>query len=179
MGVDHKIIKVFSDHTYELKNSKEFIIIHHTGPGSLTGLLRWLSSMRESRTYTRVSCHYFIAKDGEIYSIVNDEYDSWHAGLSEAVSHRYDLGRIGYKTEVVESLNSKSIGIELHGDGNEYMFNIPQMNALVWLVKMLKKKYKIDPRCILGHEDISVGRKRDPGYFFDWDWFFTEIYKDD
>ena len=151
MVEEFTIIKVGSHHTYSIKNTKQFIVIHHTGDGSFTGHLRWLSDMQESRTYSRVSCHYLISKIGEIYEIVSPEYDAWHAGLSSAVAHNYDGGRRDYKTEVVESLNSKSLGIELHGDGNSYMYTERQMDALCWLVKKLKKQFKIDPRDILGH----------------------------
>ena len=51
--------------------------------------------------------------------------------------------------------------------GNETFPKI-RLNALVKLLISLKKKYKINPKYVLGHEDISPKRKIDPGPKFPW-----------
>ena len=44
-----------------------------------------------------------------------------------------------------------------------------QIKALIKLISILKKKYKIKPKYVLGHEDIAPNRKKDPGPKFPWD----------
>ena len=171
-----EVTKVPSNHTNGKPNSKQFVVIHHTGYGVLENLLKWLSDMPKSLTYTRVSAHYLIAVDGTIYQIIPDDLDSWHAGSSKGVVHLFKDKVKEYQTKEVTDLNNKSIGIELHGDGNMTDFSDEQYESLIWLCKDLKEKYKIDPRNILGHEDVSPARKRDPGRLFDWDRLFKGMY---
>ena len=42
--------------------------------------------------------------------------------------------------------------------------------SLLKLSKFLIKKYKISPKNILGHSDIAVLRKKDPGEKFPWEY---------
>ena len=101
----------------------------------------------------KVSCHYLISKKGKIYQLVKDQNIAWHAGKS--------------KWEKDINLNSKSIGVELVNSGNE-TFPKNQIEALLRLLTVLKRKYKINPKYVLGHEDISPERKKDPGPKFPW-----------
>ena len=48
------------------------------------------------------------------------------------------------------------------------MFNKKQINSIIKLSKFLINKYKIKPKFILGHSDISPERKKDPGEKFPW-----------
>ncbi|MCG6902913.1 MAG: N-acetylmuramoyl-L-alanine amidase, partial [Rhodobacter sp.] len=62
-----------------------------------------------------VSAHYLIARDGEVFGLVDEEMRAWHAGA----------GRWGG----VDDINSRSIGIELDNTGAQ-PFPEPQMAAL-------------------------------------------------
>ena len=67
--------------------------------------------------------------------------------------------------------DSNSIGIELENPGHEFgyiSFSKKQMNALILLCKEIKKRYDIKAEWVLGHSDISPGRKLDPGEKSDW-----------
>ena len=169
-----EIVKVPSNHTTGKKNTKQFIVIHHTGLGDFNNILKWLSNVPKSIKYSRVSAHYLIDVSGKIYQIIPDDEDSWHAGSSKGVVHVGSTKT--YKTVEVSDLNNKSIGIELHGDGNLIDYSDEQYASLIELCKSLREKYNIDPRNILGHEDISPTRKRDPGSFFDWVRLFKGLY---
>ena len=102
----------------------------------------------------KVSCHYVICREGRITQLVDEERRAWHAGL----------GRWGGVADV----NSNSIGIELDHPG-EGPFQEAQMAALERLLADLMDRYPaITPERVLGHSDVAVGRKIDPGPDFPW-----------
>ena len=114
---------------------------------------------RLTEIQSEVSCHYLIKNNGEIVKIVPDLYIAWHAGKSSWKNYK--------------SLNQNSIGIEITNPGHEYgykNFTQKQITTLVKLSKFLIKKYKINPKNILGHSDIAVLRKKDPGEKFPWEY---------
>lgn len=99
----------------------------------------------------RVSSHVFIRRDGELIQFVSCCKRAWHAGLSNW------RGR--------ERCNDFSIGIELEGS-DDLPFSDDQYSALGRLLPALIATYPI--RAVVGHSDISPGRKTDPGPYFDW-----------
>jgi N-acetylmuramoyl-L-alanine amidase len=130
----------------------KFIIFHYTGMKSESIALKKLTDIQ-----SEVSCHYLIKNNGEIVKMVPDSYIAWHAGQSSWKNYK--------------SLNQNSIGIEITNPGHEYSyknFTKKQITALLKLSKFLIKKYKISPKNILGHSDIAVLRKKDPGEKFPW-----------
>jgi N-acetylmuramoyl-L-alanine amidase len=132
----------------------KFIIFHYTGMKSESDALKRLTEIQ-----SEVSCHYLIKNNGEIVKIVPDLYTAWHAGKSSWKNYK--------------SLNQNSIGIEITNPGHEYgykNFTQKQITTLVKLSKFLIKKYKINPKNILGHSDIAVLRKKDPGEKFPWEY---------
>jgi N-acetylmuramoyl-L-alanine amidase len=133
-------------------NQIKFIIFHYTGMKSESDALNRLTDIQ-----SEVSCHYLIKNNGEIVKMVPDLYIAWHAGKSSWKNYK--------------SLNQNSIGIEITNPGHEYgykNFTKKQITALLKLSKFLIKKYKIIPKNILGHSDIAVLRKKDPGEKFPW-----------
>ena len=133
-----------------VKDSKiEFIIIHYTGVDmQFHKVINWFLDEQ-----SRVSCHFLIDTSGEIYNLVDISKRAWHAGKS-------------FWNNCVD-INSNSIGIELHNSGNED-FTSQQLESLVKLVKKLMRDYAIQSWDILGHSDVSIGRKIDPGIKFPW-----------
>ncbi len=132
----------------------KFIIFHYTGMKSESDALKRLTEIQ-----SEVSCHYLIKNNGKILKIVPDLYIAWHAGKSSWKNYK--------------SLNQNSIGIEITNPGHEYgykNFTQKQITTLVKLSKFLIKKYKINPKNILGHSDIAVLRKKDPGEKFPWEY---------
>ena len=132
----------------------KFIIFHYTGMKSESDALKRLTDIQ-----SKVSCHYLIKNNGEIVEMVPDLYIAWHAGKSSWKSYK--------------SLNQSSIGIEIINPGHKHgykKFKKKQITSLLKLSKFLIKKYKINSNNILGHSDIAVLRKKDPGEKFPWEY---------
>lgn len=102
----------------------------------------------------KVSSHFLISRQGEVFQFVSTQNKAWHAGLSSF------LGR--------EKCNDFSIGVELEGDG-DHPFEDIQYSALAKLSAQINSAY---PELqFAGHSDIAPGRKTDPGIQFDWQKF--------
>jgi len=99
----------------------------------------------------KVSSHLFIKRCGETTQFVDFDKKAWHAGKSN------------YKG--LENCNEFSIGIELEGADN-IKYTEKQYAQLDYILEILLKKYPI--KYIVGHNEISVGRKTDPGKSFEW-----------
>lgn len=99
----------------------------------------------------RVSAHFLIRRDGDLIQFVSCDERAWHAGQS------IWNGR--------ERCNDFSIGIELEGC-DDVPFADVQYAVLISLTARLKALYPID--AMVGHSDVSPGRKTDPGPLFDW-----------
>ena len=150
-------IKQFYSQNFDpIKRKKaniKFLVFHYTGMKTEKSALKRLSS-----NYSKVSCHYFIKKNGDIINLVPDLYVSWHAGIS--------------RWKKLKKLNKFSIGIEIHNPGHQYgykRFNKKQINSLKNLSLKLAKKYNLKSKHYLGHSDIAPDRKKDPGEKFPWE----------
>ena len=136
-----------------VKNRIKFIIIHYTGMKKESAAIKRLQDPK-----SKVSSHYLINRNGEIINLVPDLFEAWHAGVSS--------------WKHFKSLNKNSIGIEITNPGHQHgykKFSKKQIFSLQKLLKILVKKYKIKKNYVLGHSDISPGRKKDPGEKFPWE----------
>ena len=130
----------------------KYIIIHYTGMRSDKESLERLTDIKSS-----VSCHYYINEKGKIIVMVPDLYIAWHAGKS--------------KWKKLKSLNKYSIGIEISNPGHEYgykKFSYKQLFSLKRILRFLIERYQINLKNVLGHSDIALTRKKDPGEKFPW-----------
>ena len=135
-----------------IKKNIKYIIYHYTGMSSESKAINRLTSVK-----SKVSCHYFIKRDGSVILMVPVNYEAWHAGKSN------------WKKDI--SLNKKSLGIEISNKGHQFgyeKFSKNQITSLIKLSKYLIKKYNIKASNILGHSDIAFERKKDPGEKFPW-----------
>ncbi len=102
-----------------------------------------------------VSAHLFIDRTGIVKQYVPFEKRAWHAGQSVF------QGR--------ERCNDFSIGIELEG-ADDVPYDERQYQSLRTMIKHIQTLYPaITSDRIVGHSDISPGRKTDPGAAFDWE----------
>ena len=134
------------------KKKIKFIILHYTGMKNENSAIQRLCDEKK-----KVSAHYFIKNNGNIFKLVPDLYEAWHAGKS--------------KWKKIKSLNKYSIGIEINNQGHNFKYNnftTKQINSLKILLKILIKKYYINIENVLGHSDIAPERKKDPGEKFPW-----------
>lgn len=109
----------------------------------------------------KVSAHVLIKRTGEVVQYVPFNKRAWHAGESAY------QGR--------NKCNDFSIGIELEGTESQDYTDI-QYQQLKTIVLALFSQYPdLSAEKIVGHCDISPGRKTDPGESFDWNRFFTSL----
>jgi N-acetyl-anhydromuramoyl-L-alanine amidase len=103
----------------------------------------------------RVSSHLLVARDGALTQFVKFNERAWHAGES------YYNGR--------SACNDFSIGVELEGV-DTLAYEAAQYDTLAEVVAALCDAYpRLSPDRLVGHSDISPGRKTDPGPAFDWE----------
>lgn len=156
----------------------DYVVIHATSE-NFAESLRLLTTP----TANPVSSHYLIPtlndasypqRSLRLYSLVDERRRAWHAGVS-------------YWAEE-ESLNDRSIGIEVVNEFkcegtdkpleeitlSEVTCEFPpypseQIDMLIELLRDVQRRYPgIDPIDIVGHSDIAIMRKSDPGPQFPW-----------
>jgi len=109
----------------------------------------------------RVSAHLLIRRDGELVQYVPLTKRAWHAGVSD------HIGR--------ERCNDFSVGIELEG-ADDVPYTTEQYAMLARVVHALRRwAPSLGSAPIVGHSDISPGRKSDPGLAFDWGRFALSL----
>lgn len=162
----------------------DYLVIHATSE-DFAESLRLLTTP----TANPVSSHYLVPtladdsyprNDLRVYSLVDEPLRAWHAGVS-------------YWHEE-ESLNDRSIGIEVVNEfkctGTDWplaeieldkvvchfpAYSDAQIDLLIQLVKDILDRYPgIDPIDVVGHSDIAIMRKSDPGPQFPWQRLYEE-----
>jgi len=143
-----------------------FLVMHYTALNfqhSITALTgdsvsaHYLIPDPSDETYTKAGF-----RDVRIFNLVDENERSWHAGVSSWA------GRT--------NLNDTAIGIEIvnQATDKESVFEFPpyhpdQVNAIKQLAVNIIQRYPdISPVNVIGHSDISPGRKSDPGAAFPW-----------
>ena len=168
------------------KNTSKFkagdldtIIIHYTAGRDAESSAKYLV-----RPDIKASAHLVIGRKGEIYQLVPFDTISWHAGTSSY------MGRSGYNSYSIGiELDNAGVLTKTGGEftawfGKKYLpneameathrnestsrfwhiYTQEQMEACEEICELLIENYKL--KHILGHEEISPGRKQDPGPAF-------------
>jgi N-acetylmuramoyl-L-alanine amidase len=147
-----KVIELPSPNHAARQSAVDVLVLHYTE----LPLDESLKVLRDDKRPNRVSAHYVLAEDGTVYRLVPENRVAWHAGRSHWRGH--------------DALNGTSIGIEivnLHGDRHDYPE--VQIAALIELCKDVVGRHPaIVPRNVVGHSDIALKRKIDPGLRFPW-----------
>jgi len=73
------------------------------------------------------------------------------------------------------NMNEKAIGICLVGNFNREYVSSKQLDALVYLVNILRKYYKIPLKRIIGHNQVLGARTECPGKNFPWPRFKNSL----
>jgi hypothetical protein len=147
-----KIINKLVSWGYEKSGARKIdTIIIHSSYNALGGDPYSLEKLLVEYKQYGVAPHYLIDRGGKIYRLVAEKNVAFHAGISEIPDGR-------------NNINNFSIGIELMNkeDGK---FTGEQYDSLNKLLKNLKSRYEI--KYVLGHNQISEGRKTDP-WNFNW-----------
>ena len=101
----------------------DLIVLHCTTAATVEGTINWFLNRK-----SRVSAHYVVDKNGDIYQMVRDERAAWHA----------------------KAANSRSIGIEHVGTATDRLTDA-QSKASAQLVRWLAAQYGIPAANVLGH----------------------------
>jgi N-acetylmuramoyl-L-alanine amidase len=129
------------------------LVLHYTGMKNAAAALDRLTDAK-----AKVSAHYLVDEDGEVFTLVPEEKRAWHAGLS--------------RWGGISDINSASIGIEIVNPGHEFGYrDFPeaQLEALIPLIADIVERHMIDPKNVVGHSDVAPARKQDPGELFPWE----------
>ena len=150
-----KITDIPSPNFNERKDGKKpyILVLHYTETNATQDAINLLLDP------TWNSGHYVIGDDGDITRMVPEDMRAWHAGKS------FWAGE--------SDINSVSIGIEIQNPGypRGYLeYPMQQMESVRDLCLDIIKRHDIKPWHVLGHSDVAVGRKIDPGHLFPWSW---------
>ena len=131
----------------------DMLVLHYTGMRSAAEAI---DRLRDPAA--RVSSHYVVEEDGQVWRLVPEDRRAWHAGVSHWRGHTV--------------LNDRSVGIEIVNPGHEWgyrPFPALQMAAVCDLALGIVARHAIPPRNVVAHSDIAPDRKQDPGELFDWE----------
>lgn len=130
----------------------DILVLHYTGMRTAEEALQRLCDPE-----AKVSAHYTVDRDGQVYRHVDESLRARHAGVSCWAGER--------------DVNSRSIGIELVNPGHEFgyvPFPEAQIDALIDLAHGILACHPIPPHRVVGHSDVAPNRKMDPGELFPW-----------
>ena len=166
----------------------EVVVMHYTGSGSAKGSADWLS--RRDEVY--VSAHVVVGRAGEVTQLVPFTAVAYHAGRSawagrtgvNAFSAGIELVNWGLLTrDGGEVRSSTGQRVSLINDAQYaphksepgvyrwwQRYPAAQVVAAARVVAAVMDAYP-SVAGVVGHEDVSPGRKVDPGPAFPWDDF--------
>lgn len=171
------------------------IVIHYTAGASGKS-----SAEHLCRDTAGASAHLVVSRDSTIYQLLPFNMVAWHAGVSKYkfpngdIRHGFNGSSIGIEVDNAGLLTSDGVSYRswFNKDYDEsdvffgkhrnqiaekfwHKYTVSQIKIVTDLCKLLVKKYGI--KYILGHEEISPGRKLDPGPAFPLDKMREEVFK--
>ncbi|WP_172619021.1 N-acetylmuramoyl-L-alanine amidase [Candidatus Cytomitobacter indipagum] len=148
------------------------LVLHYTTSCN-DNAVNWMCDKK-----SQASAHYLVGNAGTIFRLVDEKYSAFHAGVS------YWNG--------IKNINDHSIGIEITNFGYTrdesfkyfsekeiekcayacekkwHPYNACQIDSIISVCKEIIFRYDIKPHNIVGHSDVALGRKFDPGPVFPW-----------
>ncbi len=118
----------------------EYIIIHHSATDEGSSL--YFDKYHQGKGWKGIGYHFVISNG------TRDKQDGSHC-------------RAG-------NMNERAIGICLAGNFNGKYVSSKQLDALAYLVNILRRYYKIPLKRIMGHNRVSGARTECPGKNFPW-----------
>lgn len=147
------------------------IIIHGTGLALNATAEQELAYLgREMPASHRASYHFYIAKDGRVWSLVPPDRVAFHAGTSSwsrADAQRRNVpwpDEEGSTEYAAFNFRSIGIGLEAHNQEGE-VYPDAQLDACAALCLHLMERFSIPQWRILTHAMVSAPRKTDPVAF--------------
>ena len=173
-------------------NLPDTIVIHFTAGSSAQSSAKWLCNPQ-----AKASAHVVVGKKGEIIQLVPFDTIAWHAGKSSWDNrvglNKYSIGieidnpgrlekrQNGFYTYFGSVIEDNLVIEAIHRNEHKPTYwcaytenQILAVRDLCWL---LKQTYPIET--IVGHEEISPGRKIDPGPAFPLDVIRKQVLDND
>lgn len=160
--------------------SQIYLVMHYTAGVTLEGAVSWFLNPE-----SQASAHLVIGRDGQIVQMVPFNKKAWHAGKS-TWGNLEGLNQYSIGIELVNGgkLRKRSDGrwvnwantvipddevtIATHKSETSstgwHEYTEIQINSAIKVASLLNRSYHFTD--VLGHEDISPGRKVDPGPLF-------------
>jgi N-acetylmuramoyl-L-alanine amidase len=166
-----------------------YLVMHYTADSSLDGAVSWFMNPD-----AKASAHLVIGRDGKIVQMVPFNRKAWHAGASSWGNlnglNQYSIG--------IEFVNAGKLA--MRGDGKWenwakkviaeedvtitthkaetnpagwHEYTTKQIETAIKVGALLNTKYRFAD--VLGHDDISPGRKVDPGPLFPMNSFRSRV----
>lgn len=171
------------------KLEPEYLVIHYTAGRNLEESVNWLGNKA-----SKASAHVVIGRDGTIVQQVPFDRVAWHAGASlwegRVGLNRWSIGieldNAGKLTRHAsrwrawfgDSYGQDDVLEATHKHDSEpagwHVYPPEQLAAALGLATALVERYGL--RDIIGHDDISPGRKSDPGPAFPMSSFHSRIF---
>lgn len=170
-----------------------FLVIHYTAGASLQSAVNWFKNPR-----AKASAHLNIGHDGSIIQMQPFNKVCWHAGKSSwknvkgLNSHSVGIeianwGKLeksasgGWLSWTNAQIPNEQVVLAEHRNhpGRVHgwqAYEESQFMATVEAAQALVEEYGIRPEDVVGHDDISPGRKVDPGPAFDMDKFRALVF---
>ncbi|HET6231655.1 MAG TPA: N-acetylmuramoyl-L-alanine amidase [Longimicrobiaceae bacterium] len=169
-------------------NQHRYLVMHFTAGSSAKESITWLADPQ-----AKASAHLVIGKDGSVTQMVAFNKVAWHAGKStwEGIDglNTYSIGieldnpgrltRKGdhWAADFGGSYKDADVIQAVHKNETKssgwFKYPQAQMDVAREIATLLVKTYGIKE--VIGHEDISPGRKVDPGPAFPMDQFRAEV----
>lgn len=191
----HMLVGVDIDYMWNKKNKAKIeeydnIVIYYTAGASAISSVHYLINPG-----TPVSAHLLISRNGHMYQMIDFETQGWHAGKSK-IFDKTNLSRYSVGIEL------ENFGKLISNGGNYYSWfgkKVPkeqvvqlinpqtgfnacwqkytdiQINITQQVCLLLMKEYRF--RRIVGHSEISLSGKIDPGPAFPLDELKSSIFK--
>jgi len=157
-----------------------YLVMHYTAGPDLDGAVSWFA-----RRESNASAHIVIGRDGRIVQMVAFDKRAWHSGKSQwgeleglneysigielanngKLTKRDDGNWISWAKLVVPA-DEVTIATHKHENSATGWHEYPaqQISVALEVAICLNSTYRF--RDVLGHEDVSPGRKCDPGPLF-------------
>lgn len=128
----------------------DLIVLHSTASSRTStakGVASWMNGQPNPISY-----HYLVDRNGDILRMADPKFTAYHAGVS--AYPKRPVGR--------ESVNRRSIGISFVNDNLTELLTNEQLESGDWLCRVWMGKLGVGPEAVVGHKEVSPGRKTDP-----------------
>lgn len=183
--MERKIIKRMSPNHYNGRGGEiPIMIVNHITEGAIQGALSWLCNPA-----SKASAHYVVARNGDIYQLVDLRNGAWCNGTSI-----YNKGKYYYKNSTNSIVKGKAVNANLYTvsiehEGYSYKegrgaLTEEQYQSTLWLHGYIKREikriygYNIKFDClhVVGHCVIAPKEKPNcPGALFPWDRLMKDL----